>query len=73
MQMTDVMIHVNEHLNLDQKQLIESQLRQIKGVIAPRFNKEHLLLVCYNSDQLNSSVLLDCVKSYGYQTQLVGI
>lgn len=73
MQTTDVMIHINEQLNTQQKQIIETQLREINGVIAPRFNKEHLLLVCYNSDRTNSSILLNCVKLQGYQTQLVGI
>ncbi len=73
MQATDIMIHINEHLNNNQKHDVESQLRGIEGVIAPRFNKEHLLVIYFNLDKTNSSVLLDKVQSTGYQAQLVGL
>jgi len=69
----DVMIHVDEQLNLSQQQEIENQLREVEGVIAPRFNTPHLLLIYYNMDKTNSSVLQNFVKSKGYQTQLVGM
>lgn len=73
MQGTDIMMHVNEQLTTDQRQDMESQLRQIEGVIAPRFNKAHLLLIYYNMDKTSSSILLNFVRSKGYETQLVGI
>jgi hypothetical protein len=46
----------------------------IDGVIAPRFNKEreHLLLVSYNSDT-TSLPLLNKIKNEGYKAQLVGL
>ncbi len=72
MQATDIMIHVRNDLNLEQKQLVEEKLRTIDGVIAPRFNKDHLLLIYYNHDKTQSSVLLNTVKSIGYKAQLVG-
>jgi vacuolar-type H+-ATPase subunit D/Vma8 len=71
--MTDILIHVNEELEKNQKKELESELRNIEGVIAPRFNKEHLLLVEYDSNKIDTSVLLDAVKSGGYQAQLVGL
>ena len=73
MQATDIMLHIHEDLNTNQQYEVESQLRNIDGVIAPRFNKEHLLLIYYNLDKINSSVLLNFVKSQGYQATLVGI
>lgn len=73
MQAADIMIHVSNNLNLEQKQLVENQLREIDGVIAPRFNTEHLLVIYFNLDKTKSSVLLNTVKSIGYQAQLVGI
>lgn len=73
MQATDIMVHFQEALSMDQKDEIELQLREIEGVIAPRFNKEHLLLVYYNSAKTNSSTLLNFINSKGYQTQLVGM
>ncbi len=69
----DIMVHFQENLDAGQKNLIESQLREIEGVIAPRFNKEHLLLVYYNSDKTDSSVFLNLFKANGYQAKLVGI
>jgi hypothetical protein len=73
LQTTDVMIHIDAQLDLSQQQAIESELRGIEGVIAPRFNKPHLLVVSYDSDVTNASVLLKAVKDKGYQAQLVGM
>jgi hypothetical protein len=39
MQTTDIMIHINGSLDAARQQSIESELREIKGVIAPRFDK----------------------------------
>ena len=73
MQATDIMIHVSNDLDRQQKQSIEEALRAIDGVIAPRFNKDHLLLIYFNHDKTQSSVLLNTVKSIGYKAQLVGL
>ena len=73
MQATDIMIHIKDILNNNQKHDIESQLREVEGVIAPRFNKDHLLVIYFNLDKTNSSVLLEKVQSTGYQAQLVGL
>ncbi len=70
---SDIMIHLQENLDTDHKNMIETQMREIEGVIAPRFNKEHLLLIYYNSAKTDSSVLLNRVKSNGYHAQLVGL
>jgi hypothetical protein len=70
---TDIMVHFQENLDSSQKNEIESQLREIDGVIAPRFNKEHLLLIYYNSAKTDSSAFLSFFKSNGYQTKLVGM
>ncbi|MCU7834386.1 MAG: hypothetical protein KZQ83_03950 [gamma proteobacterium symbiont of Taylorina sp.] len=67
------MIHVRDNLNNTQKHNVESQLREIEGVIAPRFNKEHLLVIYFNSEKTKSSILLNMVQSSGYKAQLVGL
>jgi len=69
----DIMVHFQENLDVDQKNTIETKLREIDGVIAPRFNKEHLLVIYYNLDKTDSFALLDLVKLNGYQAQLVGM
>ena len=73
MQTTDIMIHINGSLDADQQQAIESELREIKGVIAPRLDQPHLLVVLYDADTTSSSALLNAVKNKGYQAQLVGL
>jgi hypothetical protein len=74
MNISDVLIHVNESLNEQQRSALEEAVRGIDGVIAPRFNpgKEHLLLVAFNPDRTNFSILLNKVQSFGYQAQLIG-
>ncbi|MGA7180405.1 MAG: hypothetical protein WBX11_12565 [Thiobacillaceae bacterium] len=67
------MIHINDPLDLSQQQAIELELRGIEGVIAPRFNKPHLLVISYDSDVTKTSVLLKAVKDKGYQAQVVGM
>ncbi|MBK5963973.1 hypothetical protein CCR95_07695 [Thiocystis minor] len=73
MQTTDIMIHIDETLDTVQQQALESRIRGLQGVIAPRFNKPHLLLVAYNPDRTSSAVLLDAVKARGYTGRMVGL
>lgn len=73
MQMPDIMIHVTDSLNPDQQQAIEATLREIDGVIAPSFNKPHLLVVLYAAEKTNPAALLRTVTTAGYQAQLVGL
>lgn len=74
MNISDILIHVNEALNNEQRQSLEEAIREINGVIAPRFNDgtEHLLLVAFNPAMTNVTTLLNKVKSYGYSAQLIG-
>ncbi|MEJ1334467.1 MAG: hypothetical protein RPU34_03205 [Candidatus Sedimenticola sp. (ex Thyasira tokunagai)] len=73
MQATDIMIHINESLESDKQQGLESELRAIDGVIAPRFNKPHLLVVAYDSDVTSTPELLKQVVDKGYTAQIVGL
>ncbi len=75
MQLSDVLIHVNEKTNESEKDELIKQLRNLDGVIAPRFNeeKEHLLIVSYNPDAVDSATLLNKVKEKGFKAQLVGL
>lgn len=75
MQVADIMIHVNETLPDTERNALQERLRQVDGVIAPRFSeqKPHLLLVSYDSEVADSSRLLRQVESGGYNAQLVGM
>jgi hypothetical protein len=72
MNISDILIHVNESLNIQQRQSLEEAMREVEGVVAPRFNVEHLLLVAFNPAITSPSTLLSKVKSFGYQAQLIG-
>lgn len=73
MQTIDIMIHINGSLDTVQQQVIESELREVEGMIAPRFDRPHLLVILYGKDTTSSSVLLNMLKDKGYQAQLVGL
>ncbi|HUX30125.1 MAG TPA: hypothetical protein VMV78_05795 [Thiobacillus sp.] len=74
MNVSDILIHINESLNEQQRSALEEAVRQIEGVVAPRFNpgKEHLLLVAFNPDVASTATLLTKVQSFGYNAQLIG-
>jgi 3'-phosphoadenosine 5'-phosphosulfate sulfotransferase (PAPS reductase)/FAD synthetase len=73
MQAVDIMIHIDEMLDTTQQQAIEAELREIEGVIAPRFNKPHLLVISYNADSTNTAALLKTVKDRGCRAQVVAL
>lgn len=73
MQTADIMIHIDDNLVTSEQQELEAKVRELEGVIAPRFNQKHLFLVSYNPDKTNASALLDVIKTTGYKAQLVGM
>lgn len=75
MHLADLLIHVNETLGATEQAFLEDELRKIKGVIAPCFNREtpQLLLISYDPQEIDSRGLLGRVKDNGYTAQLVGM
>jgi hypothetical protein len=74
MSINDVVIHVNETLDSEERHALEEQMREVDGVIAPRFNdrKIHLMIVAYDPDHISTITLLDMVRSQGYHAQHCG-
>jgi hypothetical protein len=74
MDINDVVIHVNETLDMQARRELEDQMREIDGVIAPRFNdrKIHLMIVAYDPDHTRTKELLDVVNRQGYHAQHCG-
>lgn len=73
MHISDTIIHINQSLTDSERHQLEKQLTNTTGVIAPRFNKQHLFSVAYNPQQISASQLLHMVKDQGYHAQLVGL
>jgi hypothetical protein len=74
MNLCDVLVHIDETLSAAQKNELEEDMRELPGVVAPRFNpgQDHLMLVAFNSDQVNYASLLGRVQAHGYSAQLIG-
>ncbi len=74
MNITDIMIHIKETLSSEERSTFEDELRDIDGVIAPRFStdKIHLLVVAYNPDRTNSAAFLNKAQAAGYTARLIG-
>ena len=49
-------------------------MRQIDGVVSPRFNpgKQHLLMIAFNPEKTTTAALLGRARAAGYTAQLVG-
>ncbi|MDY6979768.1 MAG: hypothetical protein SV201_07795 [Pseudomonadota bacterium] len=75
MNISDIMIHVDENLAADEQNSLEESLRGCNGVIAPRFasDRPHLLLISYDPEVADSVMLLRQVEAAGYHAQLVGM
>lgn len=71
---SDVMIHINETLSAEARSSLEEDMRQIEGVIAPRFNpgKDHLLVIAFNPEKTGTAALLSKARAAGYTAQLIG-
>jgi len=74
MNISDVMIHINENLSVEARSLLEAQMREIDGVVSPRFSpdKNHLLLIAFVPEKTSSAALLNKARAAGYTAQLIG-
>lgn len=69
------MIHINEPLSAEARTSLENTMRKVEGVISPGLDpdKEHFLVIAYNSDKTNTTALLEKAREAGYTAQLVGM
>lgn len=75
MNISDVMIHINESLDEEARTALENAMQKVEGVVSPRFNagKAHLLMIAYDTEKTSTAVLLDKTRAAGYTAQLVGM
>lgn len=75
MNISDVMIHINESLSEEARTTPESAMQKVEGVVSPGFNegKEHLLMVAYNPEKTHTTILLEKAREAGFTAQLVGM
>lgn len=73
--LSDVLIHIDETLPTEARAKVESQLREVDGVVSVHNpdDKPHLTLVEYVQDKTNAQALLRGVRDQGFHAELVGL
>lgn len=71
---TDLLIHVNEALDEDQRKKVVTGLEEMEGVLSAEFSPQrcHLLTVWYDADCASSRALLDELRRQDLNVQLIG-
>ena len=71
---TDLLIHVNEALDEDQRKKVATSLQAIDGVLSAEFSPQrwHLLIVWYDTNRASSRALLDELSRQELHVQLIG-
>lgn len=74
-QMTDVLVHIDETLEEQDLDNVENRLRDEDGVISVHHESKHphLMLVEYNPDRTSSRGILQTVTRQGLHAELVGL
>lgn len=74
MDISDVLIHIDQSIGKNERDFLEESMRSLPGVVAPRFTpgKPHLLVVAFDPKRIKASAMLASVKRRGYAAQLVG-
>ena len=71
---TDVVVHVDEDLDEQNRCRIEHDMIRASGIERAQFNNErrHLLIVSYDPALTNSTKILNMVRKHKLHAQLVG-
>ena len=71
--MSDVMLHINETLDIDEQHALKEKMRDQTGVVGLGYHdsRPHLMIVEYNRDATTSKDLLHAVHEHGLNAKLV--
>ena len=69
-----IVVYVDELLDEQNRQRVEYTMLKATGIERARFNndRQHLLVIIYDPDQINSSKILKLVKQQQLNAQLIG-
>ncbi|MGB5258984.1 MAG: ATP-binding protein [Gammaproteobacteria bacterium] len=70
----DIIVHVDEALDEQNRQRIEHAMLKVTGIQRARFNnkRQHLLIIGYDPALTSSSKILKLVKQQRLSAQLIG-
>jgi hypothetical protein len=73
--LTDVTVHIDENVDHATREQIQDKVRALPGVVAAvsHDQRPHLMVVEYNPQQVDSQVILGCVKDQGVHAELIGL
>lgn len=73
--LSDVVLHIDETLPLDQVRVLEDHIHKMGGVVSAcnRDERPHLISITYNPEQVKSHDILVKVESEGIHAELVGL
>ncbi len=73
--MSDVMLHIVEELSSEQQTILQSRVRNQKGVVGLGYHdtRPHLMIVEYNQDMTTPKEPLHTVNDPGLHAELVGL
>ncbi len=71
---TDIVIHINETLDNNQRSTFSNKVKNIDGVKSASLQdaRPHLMLVAYNPDETKALQILEGVNESGVSAQIVG-
>jgi len=69
----DIVLHINEDLDAQDKQRVEQAMRQASGIGYAAFDRyrRHLLIIGYNPERTDSTKILELVRQQQLHPQLV--
>lgn len=73
--LTDLVVHIDESLGLDQLKTLEQHIHDVDGVVSAcgREDQPHLITITYNRKHLSSMDILETVRKEGCGAELVGM
>lgn len=73
--LVDIVLHIDEDLNPEQRESIEVSLRALDGVVSVHNsdNTPHLTIVQYDHDEMDSQQILKRVTDQGAHAEIVGL
>ncbi len=73
--LSDVIVHIDETLPLDQLKTLEDHIHKMGGVVTAcnREDQPHLITVTYNPEKVKSHDILVKVRNEGIHAELVGL
>jgi hypothetical protein len=73
--MTDVTIHMDRETDAATREMIETSLRKLQGVVSVHMpeNRKHLLIVEYNPDVTRAEYMLETVNKLAGHSEMIGL